>query len=133
MANKVTKVEMYEKLRQVILGAEVENANELVEFIDVQVNQLLNKAEKAKERAAKKRAEGDALRVAILEVLDENLKSINQIMEAVEFEGGEVTRARVAARLTQLVKAGLVEKEQMKGTGKNRYMAYRLKNDAEEE
>lgn len=133
MANKVTKVEMYEMLRRVVMNAEVENANELVDFIDVQVGQLLNKAEKAKERAAKKRAEGDALRMAIAGVLDENLKTINDIMEAVQFEG-DVTRAKVAARLTQLVKAGLVEKEQVKGADGNRCMAYRFKaENAEEE
>ena len=52
-SKKVTKKEYYVMLKEVVENAEVENKDELVEFINKQVKLLEDKAAKAKEKAAK--------------------------------------------------------------------------------
>ena len=71
-----------------------------------------NKAAKAKERAAEKKAEGDALREAVAAVLTDEYQTIAAI--AAQVEGDDITPAKVTARLTQLVKADLAHKTKVK-------------------
>jgi hypothetical protein len=96
----------------------------MVEFIDAQVELLAKKAEKAKERAATKKVEGDELREVVKAVLTEDFQAIDEIVA--QIDGEDITKAKVTARLTQLVKAELAEKEQIK-VGDRKVMAYRLK------
>lgn len=125
---KVTKREYFEILAGIVAAAEVEDvqATELQEFIAKEIAALDNKAAKAKERAAKNKAEGDALREAVQSVLTEDAQTIDAITGQVELEGVEVTRNKVVARLTQLVKAGIAEKTEVKD-GSKKVSAYQLK------
>ena len=120
---KITKAEYFGMIKDVVAGSDVENAQELMDFIDRQVELIASKAEKAKERAAKQKAKGDKLREAVQAVLTGELQVIDEIVAQVDFE--DVTKAKVTARLTQLVNAGIAVKEQQK-VDSRKVMAYKL-------
>lgn len=105
-------------------GATVENKEELLAFVDKQVEMLDAKADKAKARAAEKRAEGDELRATVKAVLTNEFQGIEDILPQVE--GEEITKAKIIARLTQLVKAGEVEKAKAKTEDKKEITVYKL-------
>lgn len=118
------KRDMYVMIREVIENSDVEDKEILIDFIDKQVNILDNKAEKAKERAAERRAAGDELRANVKSVLTNDFQTVDEITE--QIEGEEITKAKVIARLGQLVKMGEVEKTDVK-TEKGRVIkAYRI-------
>lgn len=121
---KMTKAMWFEAIKAVVEASDVEQKDEMVEFIDAQVEALAKKAEKAKERAAAKKVEGDELREVVRAILTDELQAIDDIVA--QIEGEDVTKAKVTARLTQLVKAELAEKDQIK-VGDRKVMAYRLK------
>ena len=125
---KITKTQMFEAIKAVIEASEAPEKEEMVAFIDRQVEFIANKAEKAKAKAATKKAEGDALRVAVQAALTEEAQLIDDITAQVE--GEDVTRSKVTARLTQLVKAGIAVKEEIK-VDKSKKAAYRLATEAE--
>lgn len=122
----MTRVEMYEVIKGIVVASDCEDKVELVEFIDNQVGQINAKAEKARARAAAKKAEGDELAHVVKHCIDEDYADIDTILERVVAEGYEATRAKVAARAGQLVKLGYVEKEQLKGEDGKKKMHYRL-------
>lgn len=120
---KVTKKEYYVMLKEVVENSNSENKDELVEFIEKQITLLDNKAAKAKERAAEKRAEGDELRALVEATLTDEYQTIADIIEQIDNE--DVTKAKVTARLTQLVKDGLAVKEEAKTEDGKKVMVYR--------
>ena len=133
MEKKNTKKEYYEAIRAMVETVETVGtipADEVLAFIDKMVEQLDAKAASAKERAAKKKADGDELREIIQGVLTADFQTIDSIVEQVGRE--DVTKNMVTARLTQLVKAEVAKKEQVKeeGTGR-KVMAYALDNGSE--
>lgn len=125
---KITKVEKLTMIRDILAGdgyTEVtEEAIMLIDFVDEQIEQIQSKAEKAKQRAAEKRAEGDALRNTIQSLMTNEWQSIDEIFNQIEDE--EVTRSKITARLTQLIKAGVIEKDSQKSETGNKQMVYRL-------
>ena len=128
MEKKTTKKEYYEAIRAMVETVETVGtipADEVLAFIDKMVEQIDAKAASAKERAAKKKADGDELREIIQGVLTADFQTIDSIVEQVGRE--DVTKNMVTARLTQLVKAEVAKKEQVKeeGTGR-KVMAYAL-------
>lgn len=122
MEKRVTKRDIY---ADIITMAREAQREDIVEFCEVQIEQLERKAEKAKERKASKAAAGDALKDAIAAVLTEDLQTAADITEKVMDAGDEVTRAKVVARLTKLVKEGVAGKMQVK-LDKKKVMAYAL-------
>ena len=120
---KVTKKEYYIMLKEVVENSNSKNKDELVEFIEKQITLLDNKAAKAKERAAEKRAEGDELRALVEATLTDEYQTIADITEQIDNE--DVTKAKVTARLTQLVKDGLAVKEEAKTEDGKKVMVYR--------
>ena len=120
---KVTKKEYYVMLKEVVENSNSENKDELVEFIEKQITLLDNKAAKAKERAAEKRAEGDELRSLVEATLTDEYQTITDITEQIDNE--DVTKAKVTARLTQLVKDGLAVKEEARTEDGKKVMVYR--------
>ena len=122
MEKRVTKRDIYADIITMAREAERED---IVEFCEVQIEQLERKAEKAKERKASKAAAGDTLKDAIAAVLTEDLQTAADITEKVMDAGDEVTRAKVVARLTKLVKEGVAGKMQVK-VDKKKVMAYAL-------
>lgn len=130
---KMTKVDWYAEIRKIVEAADVENKEDALDFIDRQVELLKAKAVKAAENAAKKKADGDALRDAVYAVLTDELQSIEQITEQVAVDGVEVTKAKVTARLTQLVKAQMAAKDMIKTEDGRKVTAYRVANSADAE
>lgn len=122
---KLTKKDYYGMLKDIVLTSDVDNKEELEAFIDRQIEIIDNKAEKAKERAAEKKAEGDELRAAIKSVLTEDYQSADDIL--VQLEGEDLSKAKIIARLTQLVNNGDAEKAQAKAEDGKKFMTYRLK------
>ena len=124
---KMTKVEMFENIRGYLNGNEMTcSIDEAIEFIDKQIEQLEAKAAKAKYRAAAKRADGDVLRETVFQCVDAKPKTIDEITADViniAEDASDITKAKVTARLTQLVKNGSVVKEQTK-IGTRKIMSY---------
>lgn len=127
---KKTKAMYFAELREMVMAAVEDQAqqDELVEFIDKQVETLEKRKVAAAERAAKKKVESDALTDSILAQIGENLITVDEIVVALDSE--DVTRNKVTARLGKLVKAGMIVKETVKVDG-NKRMAYRLATDAD--
>lgn len=121
MANtvKTTKKDILNAIATVItedfnvqVGDVTVTAEDVTAYIEKTIAQLDAKNEKAKERAAEKKVEGDELRAKIEAVLTDEFQTGNQITTAIGDE--EVTKAMVSARLAQLVKAGKAHKTQIK-------------------
>ena len=116
---KMTKVEILGMIKEACEDNEV-----IVEFCDKEIAALGAKAEKAKARAAAKKAEGDELRAIVASVLTTEPMIAEDVLAAIT--GVEdLTKAKVIARLTQLVKAGEAVKTEVTIDGKKR-MAYSL-------
>lgn len=116
---KMTKVEILGMIKEACEDNEV-----IVEFCDKEIAALGAKAEKAKARAAAKKAEGDELRGIVASVLTTEPMIAEDVLAAIT--GVEdLTKAKVIARLTQLVKAGDANKTEVTVDGKKR-MAYSL-------
>ena len=127
---KKTKAMYFAELREMVLAAVEDQAqqDELLEFIDKQIETLEKRKVAAAERAEKKKAESDAMTDAILAQIGNELITVDEIVVALDSE--EVTRNKVTARLGKLVKAGTIVKEAVKVEG-NKRMAYRLATDAD--
>ena len=110
---KITKVDMFNAIADFIANTDWERKDEAIEFIEKQIDQLKAKAEKAKSRAEEKKIEGDELREAVANALTNEPQTIDAITTTVA-ESFDVTKAKVTARLTQLVKLGEATKEQVK-------------------
>lgn len=129
---KLTKKDFYAAIRAMVEGIEMVGeipAEEVLAFIDKTVEQIDVKAAKAKEKAAEKKTEGDELRAAVEAVLTDELQTIDAI--TAQIEGEDITKSKVTARLTQLVKAEIARKEQVKD-GDRKVMGYALKGEATE-
>lgn len=128
---KMTKAMWFEVIRGIVEASDSEQKGEMLDFIDTQLEQLAKKAEKAKERAEKVKVEGDELREIVQSVVIKDFQTADAI--AAQIEGEDITKAKVTARLTQLVKAGIVEKESMKTEDGRKVMHYRLIGQETEE
>ena len=132
---KITKKEMFALIQETIITGVMPEAideDAIVEFCDKEIAALDRKAGKAKETAARKRAEGDELTERVAEVLSDELTTIADITELIGDEA--VSKAKVQYRLNQLVKAGRAVKEEMtiESNGKKRkVMGFALATDAE--
>ena len=135
---KITKREMFEAIKGLAESGALhmvdfnENITDeaVAEFCENEIALLDKKAAKAKERAATKKAEGDELTDAVRAAMStEEFEPIADI--AARIEGEDVTVAKVQYRLTQLVKNGEAEKEQItvpggEGQKARKIMAYKL-------
>ena len=102
---KTTKRSMYQFIAETL----ADNAD-VVAFCEHEIELLDKKAAAAKVYSNKKRAEGDALKDVIYEVLsDTDFMPIADI--AASIEGDDITASKVVSRLTTLVKEGLAEKD----------------------
>ena len=119
---KITKRDRFEEIKTLLAG----NAG-IVEFCDNEIALLDGKADKAKARAAKKKADGDALQDEVAALLTGDFQTIDAIMEGIT--DAEATKAKVQARLTKLVNAGVAIKDQVSVTvdgKKTKRMAYSI-------
>ena len=121
----MTKREIYDVIESVFSTIDNENAGEVLNMVAKERAALDRKNEKAKERAAEKRAAGDELRERVYAVIEEAGEpiTVNGILEAMC--DSSLTPAKVTARTRQLVAAGVVSKGQVKIDG-HKLMAYTL-------
>lgn len=119
-----TKRDYFETLREMVVATVPDQAeqDEMLEFIDRELEILENRKAAAQKRAEKRRAESDALTDQIYSLLGDDWSTVDTIVESIDDE--EVTRNKVTSRLGKLIKLGKVEKESIKVDGKSR-MAYR--------
>ena len=125
---KLTKKEKFEILKEIVGNSDSDNMDILVDFIDNEIAILDKKAEKSKERAAEKKTAGDELRARVKAALTEEYQTAEDIMNNMTIEDGEeITKAKITARLTQLINNGEAEKADAKVEGKNsKVKVYRL-------
>ena len=125
MTKKITKRDNFTAIFEILTEA---GHTDLAEVITHEIELLDKKAAKAKETAANKKAEADALTDAVAEVLTDEFQTIADI--TAQIEGDEVTVHKVTNRLTRLVNAGTAVKDQMAvptADGKTRkVMGYKL-------
>ena len=133
MEKKLTKKDFYAALKEMVIMSEVEMvgeipAEEVIAFIDKSVEQIDNKATKAKEKAAEKKAAEDEIYKAVVAALTADFQTIDEITAAVQEATGdeEITKSKVTARLTKAVKAEVAKKEQVKRDSR-KVMSYALK------
>lgn len=129
---KITKRERYESIMalcETVGAVEGFDMDGIVAFCQKEVDALAARAQKAKDRAAEKRAEGDELQAAVLEALTDELATRQEITDRID-PSYEASVAKIGYRLTSLVKAGKAVKEEVTVAGedgKNRKVAaYRL-------
>ena len=130
MENRITKMDKYKMIEDILATVENDNAEMLIEFVKAEQTALANKATKAKERAAEKKTERDELCDAVLGVLTSEPMTRDEVFALVENTGDEITVAKVGARLTRLVDLGMAQKSEIKATSasgkKTTRMAYSL-------
>lgn len=110
----VTKKERYNEIKELCAFVRDTNGDTefdlagMIEFCDNEINKLDERATKAKERAAIKRAEGDALQEAVLAVLTDEPMTREDVLEAVveANENLDTSLAKVGFRLRVLVDIG---------------------------
>lgn len=90
-----------------IMEAMADNAN-VVAYCENELALLESKKVKAKERADKKRAEGDELQAAIASVLADAPQTRDDILA--HFDDEELTVGKIQAKLNNLVKFGQASK-----------------------
>ena len=106
----MTKNEMFSLIEELC----ADNAD-VVAFCEAEKAALAKKAEKAKARAAEKRAAGDELYAAVLECVGSELIAAEAVLDMID--GEDLTVAKVRARLSQGVKNGVLAKESVKIEG----------------
>lgn len=122
MEKKMTKKEMFGLLLGLLETAEVAERDELKNFVAHEIEMIENKAEKAKTYKRKKTA--DVLKEQIYTKLDVlEFRTIHDIVS--DFDNADITAAKVSARLTSLVKEGVVIKEEIKIENR-KLMGYKL-------
>ena len=109
---KITKKEMYAAIKEAFeTGACKFDKGTVIAFCDKEITALDNKAAKAKERAATKKAEADVLYDQVADALNtEEFQTIADIAAAVAEVNADATVSKVTYRLTKLVEAGIAEK-----------------------
>jgi hypothetical protein len=127
---KMTKRDCFNALYDMVVNANVENGDTLMEFIEKELAQLDKRRDAAAKRAEKKKEASDALTEEIYGLLTDTPMTIDEIVLALDVE--DVTTNKVAARLGKLIKADRVVKEAVR-VDKRRKMAYRLAVEAEAE
>lgn len=129
---KITKREMYEAIKETFeTGSCKFEAETVIAFCEKEIDALDAKAAKAKERAAAKKAEADALMTLVEEALTDEYQPIADIAAVVVEKDADATVSKVQYRLGKLVEAGVAEKTQITvektETSKARkIMAYRV-------
>ena len=121
---KMTKVDYFHQLAEIVENSEVENKDDILKFIEGSIETLENRKRAAQERAEKKKNEPDELAEAVKAVLSEELQTADDI--TAQIEGEDVTKQKIVSRLTKMVNAGTVRKDTVKTEDKRKVMGYAL-------
>ena len=113
--NNVTKRELYTAIREAFENTETSigdvTPDMVIEFCDKEIAALDRRAEKARENAAKRKAEGDDMTEAVYAALTDEFSTIAAITLATNFE--DVTVGKVQYRLKTLVDSNRAEKQEI--------------------
>lgn len=111
---KITKREMFEAIKAVMeTGESTVDPADIVAFCDKEIETLANRAAKAKERAAAKKAEADVLYDTVRDALTDEYQTIADIAAVVVETDPDASTSKITYRLTKLVEANEAEKTQM--------------------
>ena len=112
---KITKKEMYAAIKETFETGECKyDADVVIAFCEKEIASLDNKAAKAKERAAAKKAEADVLYDQVKDALSaDEFQTIADIAATVAEVNADATVSKVTYRLTKLVEAGVAEKTEI--------------------
>lgn len=128
---KITKRDMYDAIKEAMnTGKCPIEPDEVIAFCDKEIAALDRKAEKARENAAKRRAEGDALTDKVRAVLTNEYETIADITDKIGED--DVTVSKVQYRLNQLVANGEAEKTDItvgEGQSKRTLKGYRVSTE----
>lgn len=114
MTTTITERAALEAIRETFsTGTSPIAAEDIITYCDKKLTALDNKAAKARERAAAKRAESDALLNQVADALTDEFAVIADITAVVTDVNPDATVARVTNRLTKLVAEGRAEKTQL--------------------
>lgn len=129
--DRIIKRDFYEAIIKAMETGEtnIEPAK-IIEFCENEIALLDKKADKAKERAATKKAEVDELMEKVYAVLsDTEFMTRNAVMDALGDMPEDVSIAKVGARLTKMVNNQTVEKSELTVANaegkKSKVMGYR--------
>ena len=123
MEKKITKRDNFNAIIEVLTDA---GREDLAKVIEHEIELLDAKSSKAKATAAKKKAEGDALRDAVEAVLTDEFQTIADI--AAQIEDESASASRVQYRLNSLVSNEIAVKEQItvgEGESRRKLMGYK--------
>lgn len=111
---KITKREMFEAIKATFETGDCEvPAEAVIAFCEKEIASLDAKAVKAKERAAAKKADGDALGALVAAALTDEFQTIADITAIVAESDADATVSKVTYRLGQLVKAEVAERAEI--------------------
>lgn len=113
--DRTTKRDFYEAIIKAMETGETDiEPTKIIEFCENEITLLDKKADKAKERAAAKKAEADELMDKVYAVLsDTEFMTRNAVMDALGDVPEDVSISKVGARLTKLVNNQAVEKSEL--------------------
>ena len=104
---KVTKKERFEMIKEIVLNANVEDKNEMIEFINREI-ELLNKKRTSGSKTAKQK-ENDELAEKLYEVLAEIGRPVTvSELQKENDEFGALSNQKVSALMKMLKSAGKV-------------------------
>lgn len=97
---------------------------DVVAFCDNELELLAKKTARSREAAAKKRAEGDEITAVVRDALStEDFEPISVIADRINDEN--ISKAKIVARLRNLIECGEAEKQEMTTDDKRKVMSYR--------
>ena len=111
----MTRNEMFDLIAELC----ADNA-EVIDFCANEKAKIAAKAEKAKVRAAEKKAAGNEFYHAVMGVIGADLMTREAVFEAYGDNDGEVTVGKIQAALNWGVKQGILNKETAKVDGKTK-------------
>ena len=113
--DRTTKRDFYEAIIKAMETGETNiEPTKIIEFCENEIALLDKKADKAKERAAAKKAEADELMDKVYAVLsDTEFMTRNAVMDALGDMPEDVSISKIGARLTKLVNNQAVEKSEL--------------------
>ena len=131
---KITKKDYFNSIIATLNGEAADlSVEDMVAFCEKEIGLLDNRAIKAKERAAQKKADGDELQALVLSVLTDEPATRNEVFDRVVETGKapeDVSVAKVGYRLTALASTEQAVKSEVSATGtdgkQHRYAAYAL-------
>lgn len=128
---KMTKKAYFEAIDEIAIfaqthGYDFDMAAKVKEFVAQEIEHLESRTAKAREKRAEKR-EDDTLMQDVRDVLTGDFMTGEDIVAAIGRD--DVTKGKIVTRLTKLVEAGVVEKDEITietDGGKRKAKAYRL-------